>query len=50
MKNPIYFQVENHNYHKAYLKYGRICHLFPPVANRLIVSLLDLTESWCGCA
>jgi len=22
----------------------RICHIFPPVANMLIVSLLDLTE------
>jgi len=35
----------------AYLRYGRISHIFPPVANRPIfnlASLLDLTESGCG--
>jgi len=32
----------------AYLRYGRICHILPPVINRLIVSLLGLTECECG--
>ena len=30
--------------HTAYLRYGRICHISPPVANRPIVSPLGLTR------
>ena len=46
--NHVYLETSHLVCSTAYVRYGRICHYLPPVANRPIVSLLGLTECRCG--